>query len=117
MGAVSLRVGYRTDTLKGLSALAGFTTGIGLHLWGQEFDYAWAVRDLGAAQYFSLVIHFGAPAEKRRNLIQLETIKIHRTARADSSDNGDEEDAQQMMQLLQAEDVHQARANPGGGQP
>src|SRR6185437_16853019 len=37
MDALSLRVGYRTDTLKGLSPLAGFSTGLGLNVWGQEF--------------------------------------------------------------------------------
>src|SRR5262249_44465760 len=58
---ISLRAGFRTDTLKGLSPLAGFSTGLGLHLWGQEFAYAWSpYADLGDTQYFSLLIHFGA---------------------------------------------------------
>ena len=59
--AVSLRLGYKTDTLKGLSALAGLTAGLGLHFFGQEFAYAWApYGDLGDAQYFSLLVRFGA---------------------------------------------------------
>src|SRR5207302_1723757 len=69
--AVSLRLGYKTDTLKGLSALAGLTAGLGLHVWGQEFAYAWApYGDLGDAQYFSLLVRFGAEEEEKRNLIQ-----------------------------------------------
>jgi hypothetical protein len=57
---LSLRAGYRTDTLKELSALAGLTTGLGFHLWGQGLDYAWVpLGDLGNTQYVSLTIRFG----------------------------------------------------------
>ncbi len=70
---VSLRAGYRTDTTKGLSALAGFTTGVGLHVWGQEFDYAWVpLGDLGNTQYFSLILRFGSPRGHSNNLQGLE---------------------------------------------
>ena len=66
---VALRTGFRTDTVSNLSALAGFSIGIGLHFWGQEFDYAWVpLGDLGSTQYFSLVLHFGAPKENSKNL-------------------------------------------------
>jgi hypothetical protein len=66
---VSIRAGFRSDTVKNLSGFSGFTTGIGLHLWGQEFDYAWVpLGDLGDTQYFSLVIRLGAPAENQKNL-------------------------------------------------
>lgn len=66
---VALRAGYRSDTVKSLSAVAGVTTGIGLHLWGQEFDYAWVpLGDLGSTQYFSLVLRFGASKETTKNL-------------------------------------------------
>jgi hypothetical protein len=69
--AVAIRAGYRTDTTKELSPLAGFTTGIGLKLKGQEFSYAWLpYGDLGNTQYFSAVLRFGGPADKKRNLIQ-----------------------------------------------
>ena len=62
---LSVRAGYRSDTLQDLSALAGFSTGIGLHLWGQELAYAWLpYGELGSTQYLSLVFHF---AEPRRN--------------------------------------------------
>jgi Type IX secretion system protein PorV len=66
---VSLRTGFRSDTTKNLSALAGFSTGIGLHYWGQEFDYAWVpLGDLGNTQYFSLVLRFGAPEGNMKNM-------------------------------------------------
>ncbi len=41
LSALHIRTGYRTDTLKELSALAGFSTGLGVQLWGQELSYAW----------------------------------------------------------------------------
>jgi len=66
---VSIRAGFRSDTLKNLSGLSGFTTGIGLHLWGQEFDYAWVpLGDLGDTQYFSLVLRFGGAGENQKNM-------------------------------------------------
>lgn len=103
--AISLRLGYKTDTLSGLSALAGFTAGIGIHAWGQEFAYAWSpYGDLGNAQYFSVIIHFGAAQENRRNLIQYKAIKIHRTARQE-----DDPDDQQLSELLSDEPVHMAQ--------
>lgn len=58
--ALAVRVGYRTETTPGLSALAGLTTGVGLTVWGQRFDYAWLpMGDLGSTQFFSIVITFG----------------------------------------------------------
>jgi len=66
---ISLRAGFRTDTTKDLSALAGFTTGLGLHMWGQEFDYAWVpLGDLGNTQYFSLVLRFGPTEDNSKNM-------------------------------------------------
>jgi hypothetical protein len=103
---ISLRAGYKTDTLDGLSPIAGITGGLGLHVWGQEFAYAWApYGDLGNAQYFSLLIHFGAQAEEKRNLIQYQTIKAHRTVK---SKDDSEPEYQQLMQLLSADDSHVA---------
>ena len=101
---IALRVGYRTDTLKGLSDLAGFTTGIGVHVWGQELDYSWLPQgDLGNTQYISLILNFGPPPEARRNLIQYNSIKQHRTVKGEGSpDNAEpsDEDNQQLMELL-----------------
>ncbi len=110
--AVSIRVGYKTDTLKGLSPLAGVTAGLGLHVWGQEFAYAWApYGDLGDAQYFSLLIRFGAAEEDKRNLIQYQNIKTHRTVKHQGTHKKDdwEPEYQQLMQLLSADDPHVAR--------
>jgi hypothetical protein len=72
--AVALRVGYRTDTINGLSPLAGVTTGIGLQVLGQEFSYAWVpMGDLGNTQYFSVLIRFGGSPSRRapRRAIQV----------------------------------------------
>jgi hypothetical protein len=96
--ALSLRVGYRTDTTQELSALAGFSTGVGIHVWNQEFAYAWLpYGDLGDTQYFSLLLHFGGQDEAKRNLIELQTIKKSKTARSFQSTDPEYE---QMMQLL-----------------
>ncbi len=68
---IALRAGFRTDTVKELSAIAGLTTGIGLHLFGQEFDYAFIpVGDLGSTHYFSLVLRWGEAERAKRNLIR-----------------------------------------------
>jgi hypothetical protein len=57
---IALRAGYRTDTTDQLSPMAGLTTGFGLELFGQHFDYAWVpLGDLGQTQYFSVTITFG----------------------------------------------------------
>ncbi len=69
--AISLRIGYKTDTTKELSALAGLTLGLGVHLFGQEFAYAWLpYGDLGSTQYFSLHLRFGATDEGHKNISQ-----------------------------------------------
>ena len=81
---ISLRAGYKTDTLKGLNALAGLTTGVGLQVWGQELAYAWTpYGELGSAQYLSLLIRFGAPPDGRRNLIQVPSRQGPRIARGE----------------------------------
>ncbi len=110
--AVSLRLGYKTDTLKGLSPIAGLTAGLGLHFWGQEFAYAWApYGDLGDAQYFSLLVRFGAEEEQKRNLIQYQNIRKHPVVQNGSRDhhNDMEPEYQQLMQLLNEDDSHLAR--------
>jgi len=105
--AVDLRAGYKTDTLKELSPLAGVTAGIGVHVWGQELAYAWApYGDLGDAQYLSIVIRFGERERLKRNLIRYEAIKGHRHTRSGGYvDDGDEIENQQLMQLLQNGDT------------
>jgi hypothetical protein len=86
MEMISLRTGYKTDTTKGLSPLAGLTVGMGLRLFGQEFAYAWLpYGDLGDTQYFSLLIKFGTQEEERKNLIQYQDIHRTRTVKRHSS--------------------------------
>jgi len=112
MEMVSLRAGYRTDTLKGLSPLAGVSTGLGLYVWGQEFAYAWTpYGDLGDTQYLSLLIHFGAQDQARRNLIQYQALKVHRAGTGRTTeDAATEPEYQQLMQLLSDDETHTALA-------
>jgi len=51
---LSLRAGYRTDTLKGLSAIAGMSAGFGLRVWDQELSYAWVPYGTWATRSTSL---------------------------------------------------------------
>jgi len=98
---LSIRAGYRTDTVKELSPIAGFSAGLGVDVWGQELSYAWVpYGDLGDTHYVSLVMKFGEVQRAKRNLIQFQHIKTHRTANA----NGTEEltpDSQQLMELFE----------------
>ncbi len=62
LDVVSVRAGYKTETAHENSSAAGVSVGIGLHLAGQQFDYAWApLGDLGDTQYFSMVLQWGEP--------------------------------------------------------
>ena len=98
---MALRVGYRTDALKGLSPIAGFSTGIGISLWGQELSYAWVpYGDLGDSQYISLVMRFGEVNDQKRNLIQYEPVKKQRTAEAPGEQQPEYD---QLMNLLNDE--------------
>jgi len=99
--SISLRAGYRTDTVKELDPIAGFSAGLGIHLGGQELAYAWVpYGDLGDTQYFSLLVKFGASAEEKRNLIQYQKIKKHRLAHGQQDLGEDEPEYQQLMELL-----------------
>jgi hypothetical protein len=67
--AIALRAGYHTDAVSELGGMAGVTAGIGIHMWGQEFSYAWVpYGDLGDSQYFSLHLKFGGAGEGEKNL-------------------------------------------------
>ncbi len=104
---ISIRAGYKTETTKELSALAGLTVGMGLHVLGQEFAYAWLpYGDLGDTQYFSMLLRFGKPDEERKNLIQYQSIKRHKTVKKSGSSmtspdlERSDPEYQQLMQLL-----------------
>lgn len=93
------RVGYRTDTVSTLSQLAGFTTGVGIQLWGHEFGYAWVpLAELGSTQYFSLVMRFGEQEKERRNLIRFRRVRRHKEAPTWREPY--RSDPEQLMQLL-----------------
>jgi hypothetical protein len=68
--SIDLRAGYRTDTLKGLSFLAGLSMGVGFFWSGQELAYTWRpVGDLGDTHALSFHLRFGEAERARRNLI------------------------------------------------
>lgn len=106
---VALRLGYRTDTLKGLSPLAGLTTGIGLNVEGYEFSYAWVpLGELGNTHYFSFLCKFGEAATPKRNLVRLPTGK-----RLSPVENADEvESLRELLELSEYGD-QTAKANRG----
>lgn len=114
MEYIALRTGYRTDTLKELSALAGFSTGIGLQVWGQEFAYAWVpYGDLGNSQYVSLVLRFGGPEKENRNLIQYQHTQFQYESGDTSRGNGegagvDDEALYQVLHARQSEKTAQS---------
>ena len=109
MPDMSLRSGYRTDTVKGLGALAGLTTGLGIRVHGQEFSYAWVpLGDLGSTHYFSLVLRLGEERRQRRNLIYFRSIKQHRLAQ-ENPDVSDFE-LEQLLELPIIKEDAQARA-------
>jgi len=79
---ISIRAGYRTDTIKENSPMAGVSAGVGLHFWGQELAYAWLPYDeLGTTHYISLLLRFGdKDPQAKRNLIQYQHIRQHNAA-------------------------------------
>ncbi len=59
---LTLRAGYRTDTTKGLSTLAGLTAGVSLNMMGHSLSYAWLpMDDLGNTHYISFLFRFKQP--------------------------------------------------------
>jgi hypothetical protein len=106
---IAIRAGFRTDTLKENSILAGYSLGMGVNVWGQELAYAWLpYGDLGNTHYVSLLMKFGEAERAKRNLIQYQHIKSHRSVK----DNRGEEiapDYQQLMELLNDNDEHLAK--------
>jgi hypothetical protein len=112
---IALRAGYRTDTLEGLSMLAGYTMGLGLNVWGQELSYAWLpYGDLGNTHYVSLLMKFGEAERAKRNLIQYQHIKKHRNAK--SQDDEMSPDYMQLMELLNDTEERVVRDRTGWSQ-
>jgi len=96
-----LRAGFRTDTVSGLSPLAGLSTGMGITLWGQELSYAWLpYGDLGSTQYLSMVLRFGAHSEDGQNIIQSKNFWPHDPGSNHSSAEDFDPETRQLMQLL-----------------
>ena len=100
-----LRAGYRTDTIQGLSPLAGLTTGVGILAWGQELAYAWVpMGELGNTQYFSLVVRFGEAQRALRNLIH-----FGHHVPGQSNDSWAEEERKQLIELIDYDSPHLAK--------
>lgn len=96
---LALRTGYRTDLYKELSAMAGFSTGIGIRFWGSEFAYAWLpYGDLGNAHTFSLHVKFGDARDEGKNLVHVPGHRATRSAKAAQA--GPDEEQLQLMQIL-----------------
>jgi hypothetical protein len=96
---ISLRTGYRTDTVKGLSALAGYTAGLGLHFLRHEIAYAWVpLGELGDTHYLSLIVRFGGE-DGEEQVIDFREIKSYRAASGHEADASREE-IDQLMELL-----------------
>jgi hypothetical protein len=97
--STALRLGYRTDALKGLSPIAGFSAGVGIHIWDQELAYAWVpYGDLGDSHYVSLIMQFGEAGTQKRNLIKYEPVK--RRARVAAKEVEPVLEQEQLMELL-----------------
>jgi hypothetical protein len=107
---LALRSGYRTDTVKENSMLAGYSLGLGLNVWGQELGYAWLpYGDLGNTHYVSLLMKFGEAERAKRNLIQYQHIKTHRTVKDNRGGDDIAPDYQQLMELLNDNEQHLAQ--------
>src|SRR6267142_7222018 len=116
MEMLAIRAGYRTDTTKELSSYAGFSAGIGVNVWGQELSYAYLpYGDLGTTHYISLLMKFGETEKAKRNLIQYQHIKTHRTVK-DTRSEEIAPDYQQLMELLNDSEQHLARHGNGAGE-
>jgi hypothetical protein len=73
----ALRAGYNTSHEKELGIGAGFSAGIALHYWGQEFSYAWVpFGDLGNTNYFSLLIRFTTAPRADRAYPELPKVRL-----------------------------------------
>jgi len=109
---LQIRAGYRTETTKQLSAMAGLSAGLGINLWGQELAYAWLpYGDLGDTQYFSLVLRFGEAERARRNL-----INFHHVVNRPGAPGAHEESPEDKQLIEMFEEQEQKAAQTPAGQ-
>src|SRR5947199_4268077 len=96
--------------------LAGYSAGVGVNVWGQELAYAWLpYGDLGNTHYISFLMKFGEAERAKRNLIQYQHIKTHRTVK-DTQSEELAPDYQQLMELLNDNEQHLARQRGASGE-
>ena len=120
---VAIRAGYKGDATTDLGGMSGFTAGIGLEFWSQEFAYAWVpYGDLGSTQYFSLLLRFG-PKHPSRNLIHYHVLRstdprrVYAAASRPDSDPDSDPDYKELVTLLELGKSTQVTARPGEKQP
>src|SRR5581483_11580014 len=102
---IALRTGYKTDTTKQLSAVAGVSAGLALTLWGQELAYAWVpYGDLGDTQYISIILRFGEAAKP--NNLHVESVRKHRYAYKSQDSEYSEE--QQLNDMFNDTEQHRS---------
>jgi len=83
----AFRGGYNTSHTKELGVIAGFTAGIAIHFYGQEFAYAWVpFGDLGNSHYFSLLLRFSTEPRRNRAYPNLAHERLRQSKRDDDED-------------------------------
>jgi hypothetical protein len=89
-GILTLRGGLDSSRSNGLSILGVISAGVGIHLFGQEFNYAWVpYSDLGNAQYFSLDVHFGGRSSDSDEKPRLRQVRKSWYSSGDDDDDAD----------------------------
>jgi hypothetical protein len=82
--------------------MGALSAGVGIHLFGQEFNYAWVpYSNLGSAQYFSLDFRFGGPPEEQKP--HIEAPKKH-ASYSHSDDDEPSADYQNLRDLFTSDE-------------
>jgi len=69
----SFRTGYNTERTRELSAFAGFSLGVSMLIYKQDFSYTWLpMSDLGSSHLLSVVWHFGNAKSRGEDAHQLQ---------------------------------------------
>ena len=90
----SIRAGYNNSHTTELGVGSGFTAGVSLRYWGQEFDYAWVpFGDLGNTQYFSLLIRFTTQPRTDRAYPDLPKVRLRQAKEEDNDEIEDSKEA------------------------
>ena len=103
----SIRGGYNTSHVQGLSGGSGITAGLSLFFMGQEFSYAWTpYGDLGNTNYFSLTFRFGSTKLNSRSArsstddVNMESSEAEPTTHARAKSPEESEDYNNIYDVL-----------------